>query len=474
MVRTLTPDLCVIGAGSGGLSVAAGASQMGASVVLIEEAKMGGDCLNYGCVPSKALLAAGRAARAVREARRFGVLADGHGVDARRVFGRVRDVIAAIAPHDSVERFEGLGVTVIKARARFVGEREVEAADARVRARRFVIATGSRPFVPPIPGLADVPYDTNETVFDADRIPEHLVVIGGGPIGVEMAQAHRDLGARVTVLELLTVLPNDDPELAGVVKTQLLKDGIDIREGVNIVRVETGADGIACVLGGDGAERRVVGSRLLVAAGRRAAVGDMGLEAAGVAYSAKGIEVDSRLRTSNRRVFAVGDAAGGHQFTHLAGYHAGVVIKNALFRIPARADVRCLPWVTYTRPELAQVGLTEARAREEDPNLRVLRWPFHDNDRAQTDGAVDGLVKATATKKGRILGCGIVGAHAGELIQTWALAMSRKLGIGALAAFIAPYPTFGEASKRAAGSFYAPTLFGERTRKLVRLLARLG
>jgi pyruvate/2-oxoglutarate dehydrogenase complex dihydrolipoamide dehydrogenase (E3) component len=478
MTKTLNVDICVIGAGSGGLSVAAGASQMGAKVALIEKGKMGGDCLNYGCVPSKALLAAGHAAEAHRRSARFGVAKDQPMIDAKGVFGHVHGAIAAIAPNDSVERFEGLGVRVIQAEGRFTGPDEVTAGETRIRARRFVVATGSSAFVPPIPGLEAAGYHTNETVFYADRLPSHLIVIGGGPIGIELAQAHRHLGAKVTVLELFTVMPKDDPELVDVVKKQLHEDGIEILEGVAIAGVDKARSGVAVRFRkskDDAGESRIEGSHILVATGRRPNVDGLDLEKAGVNYSKKGIEVDARLRTSNKKVFAIGDVSGGLQFTHVAGYHAGIVIKNALFRLPAKVDTGAVPWVTYTSPELAQVGMTEAEARKaHGGDIRILRWPYHENDRAQAEGLTEGMVKAVVTPKGRILGCGIAGAHAGELIHTWVLAMSAKLKIGALAQMIAPYPTLGEVSKRAAGSFYTPQLFSERTRKIVRFLGRFG
>jgi pyruvate/2-oxoglutarate dehydrogenase complex dihydrolipoamide dehydrogenase (E3) component len=272
---------------------------------------------------------------------------------------------------------------------------------------------------------------------------------------------------------MFTVMPKDDPELVAHVRRQLDEDGIDIREGVSIKGVEKtpGGDAGVAVLLEDG---RIEGSHLLVATGRRANVNGLDLEKAGIRYSDKGIDVDARLRTSNKKIFAIGDDAGGLQFTHVAGYHAGVVLKNALFRLPAKADTRAVPWVTYTTPELAQVGLTEAEAKKSHGDIRILRWPFHENDRAQAEGVTDGLVKAVVTPKGRILGCGIVGAHAGELIQTWVLAMSQKIKIGALAQMVAPYPTLGEVSKRAAGSFYTMSLFSDRTRKIVRFLGRFG
>jgi len=475
MPQSITADICVIGAGSGGLSVAAGASQMGAEVVLIERATMGGDCLNYGCVPSKALIAAAQAAQAVRGAARFGVRAAAPMVDFAAVHDHVRGVIDAIAPNDSAERFEGLGVRVIRASARFTGPATVVAGDHAISARRFVIATGSSPVAPPIPGLADVAYLTNETVFDCRGPIGHLVVIGGGPIGMEIAQAYRRLGAQVTVLEMFAALGKDDPELAEVVKRQLALDGVALHERIAIRNVAATAGGIAVAFGPkDGPESRVEGTHLLVAVGRAANVDGLGLDVAGVRFGRAGIEVDARLRTSNRRIFAIGDAAVGYRFTHVAGYHAGVVIRNALFRLPAKVDYRALPWVTYTAPELAQVGLGEAEARKRHGEIRILRSVVAENDRAQAERETEGLLKVITTRRGVVVGAGMVGAHAGEAIQIWCLAIAKGLKVKDVAGLILPYPTLGEINKRAAGSFYAPFLFGPRTRRLVRLLRRLG
>lgn len=480
MANTVETDLCVIGGGSGGLSVAAGAAQMGARVVLVEKGEMGGDCLNYGCVPSKSLIAAAEAADSVRHAGRYGVNGHEPAVDFAALRDHVQGVIGAIAPHDSVERFEGLGVTVIQAAARFTGPRELVAGDTTVRAKRFVVATGSRPAVPPVPGLEAVPYLTNETVFDLTERPQHLIVIGGGPIGAELAQAQRRLGARVSLLEMFKVLGKDDPEVTAPARHRLVADGVEIHEGIRIQQVARDGNAIAVTLEEDGAVATISGSHLLVAAGRKPTVEGLGLEAAGVDFSAKGIAVDRRLRSSNKRIFAVGDVAlveglGSFQFTHVAGYHAGIVIRNALFRLPAKVDYRALPWVTYTDPEVAHVGLTEAQARDKHGEaVKVLTWSFQENDRAQAERATDGLVKVVVGARGRILGASITGRHAGELLHPWVLAMSQNLKIGALANMIAPYPTLGEANKRAAGSYYTPALFGERTKKIVRFLQRLG
>ncbi len=473
-MKTISTDICVIGAGSGGLSVAAGAVQMGAKVVLIERGKMGGDCLNYGCVPSKALLAAGKHAHAFGHSEAFGIVPAEPQVNFQKVHDHVHDVIAGIAPHDSVERFEGLGVNVIQADARFKDERTVVAGDTEVRAKRFVVATGSSPRVPPIPGLDGVPYFTNETIFDNTDLPGHLIVIGGGPIGMEMSQAHRRLGAKVTTLEGDKALGKDDPELAAIVKNRLTGEGIDLREGAKVQRVEKTDGGVRVVYEKDGTESTVEGTHLLVAVGRQPNVASLDLEKAGIEYSQRGIKTDDRLRTTNRRAFAIGDVAGGLQFTHVAGYHAGIVIRNALFKLPAKADHSAVPWVTYTDPEMAHVGLTEADARKaHGDSIKVLRWGFDENDRARAERRTEGMAKVIADKAGTILGASIAGVNAGELLGPWILAVGQKQKIGTMAQFIAPYPTLTEVSKRAAGAYYTPTLYSPRARFVVRLLMRL-
>jgi pyruvate/2-oxoglutarate dehydrogenase complex dihydrolipoamide dehydrogenase (E3) component len=474
MAEILRPDICVIGAGSAGLSVAAGASQMGAETVLIERALMGGDCLNYGCVPSKSLLAAAKAAAFHRSTAAMGVTYDPPRVEFSAVRRHVEGVIAGIAPTDSEARYEGLGVTVLRTEAKFVGPGEVTAGGRRIQARRFVVATGSRPVVPPLPGLDEVDHLTNETVFGLDQAPGRLIVVGGGPIGCELSQAFARLGSRVTVVELASILPNDDPELAELVRLGLRAEGVRLMERTQAAAVRRDGAGLVLEVERDGERESLAGDALLLAVGRRPVVEGLDLDAAGIEHDRKGIKVDRRLRSSNRKVFAAGDVAGGFQFTHVAGYHAGVVLKNALFRWPAKVDDRAVPWVTYTDPELAHVGLGEAAARERHGDIRILRWPFAENDRARCERRTDGLVKVVTTPRGRVLGASIVGAHAGELIQPWVLALSQKLGVGAVAQMIAPYPTLGEASKRAAGSFYTAKLFSERTRWLVRLLAKLG
>jgi pyruvate/2-oxoglutarate dehydrogenase complex dihydrolipoamide dehydrogenase (E3) component len=474
MAEILNPDICVIGAGSAGLSVAAAAAAFGVPVVLIENGKMGGDCLNYGCVPSKALIAAAKHAVALGKSAPFGVSAERPAIDFAKVHAHVHEVIAAIAPNDSAARFTGLGVRVIAGTARFKDRGTVAVNDIEIKARRFVVATGSSPALPPIPGLAETPHLTNETIFDLAVCPEHLIVVGAGPIGLELAQAYRRLGSAVTVLEAARPLAKDDPECAAIVLDQLAREGVALRAGVAVTRVEAANGKVRVVVRSGEADDTIEGSHLLMAAGRRANVDTLDLAAAGIAFESRGIVVDRRLRTTNRRVYAIGDVIGSLQFTHVANHHAGLVIRNALFRLPVNARAAIVPWVTYTDPELAQVGLIEEEARARYRAIRVLRWPYHENDRAQTERETRGHIKIVTTKRGRILGVTIVGAAAGELITTWTLAMARKLNVRAMAGIIVPYPTLAEIGKRAAISYFTPSLTSNRVRRIIRLLRRFG
>ncbi|MFC2968993.1 dihydrolipoyl dehydrogenase family protein [Acidimangrovimonas pyrenivorans] len=468
-MRAFRADICVIGAGSGGLSVAAGAAQMGARVVLIEAGEMGGDCLNTGCVPSKALIAAAGRAQATREGG-LGVAGTEPQVDFAAVMAHVKTTIAAIAPHDSQQRFEGLGVTVLRDFARFTGPDTVEAGGTRVTARRFVLATGSRPLVPPIPGLDGVPYLTNETVFELSELPAHLLVLGGGPIGIELAQAFRRLGAGVTVVEAARALGREDPELAAAVLENLRQEGVEIVEGARATEVRGQAGALELVTESG---RAISGSHLLVAVGRQPAIAGLGLEAAGIATETGAVKTGRDLRTTNRRVYAIGDVAGRGAFTHLAGYHAGLILRPMLFALPARLRDDHVPRVTYADPELAQVGLTEAEARARyGDGIEVLRAPFAANDRALAEGRTEGLAKVIV-RRGRPVGAGIAGAGAGELIGLWALALSRRDKLSAIAGMILPYPTQSEVSKRAAGAYFSPRLFDSAlVKRVVRLVQR--
>lgn len=474
MTDKMLYDICVIGAGSAGLSVAAAAASFGQKVVLIEKDKMGGDCLNTGCVPSKALLAAAKHAHAFSTGEAFGIKSQKPEIDFAKVNDHVKDVIAGIAPHDSVERFESLGVKVIKSTAIFVDDETVEAGGETIKARRFVIATGSSAGVPPIPGLDKVAFLTNETIFELREKPERLIIIGGGPIGMEMAQAHSRLGSIVTVLEAFDPLGKDDPEHTSIVLEKLKKEGIEILSRIKINNITESKSGVKIELEDAGSERQIKGTHLLVAAGRSANVTGLNLEAAGVEYSKRGIVVDSGLRTSNRKIYAIGDVAGGLQFTHVAGYHAGLVVKNILFRLPINAKTDHVPWVTYTDPELAHVGLSAAMATEKSIDHKVLKWSFAENDRARTERATYGLVTAIVAKNGKILGATITAPNAGELIQPWALAISSGLKIKAMVDQIVAYPTWGEVNRRVAITNYAQFPSNAFVRRVINWLKVFG
>ena len=469
-MERISCDLLIIGAGSGGLSVAAGAAQMGADVVLLERHKMGGDCLNYGCVPSKALIQSGKTAHAMRTAAQYGIEAVEPKVDYAAAKDHVHSVIDAIAPMDSVERFEGFGVRVIQEEGRFLSETEVQAGDHIITARRVVIATGSAPFVPPIPGLDTVPYLTNESLWDLRELPKDLIVIGGGPIGMEMAQAHLRLGSNVTVLEGAKALGKDDPEMAAVVLGNLRAEGLEIVEDAMAAEIR-GTDGAIEVETKDG--RVFKGTHLLVAVGRKANTGSLDLEKAGIETTRTGIKVDDKLKTTNSKVFAIGDVAGGLQFTHVAGYHAGVVVQSAMFGLPAKAKTDHIPWATYTDPELAQVGLTEAQAKDKyGDKAEVVRFHYNHNDRAQAERHTKGLIKVMI-HKGRPVGASIAGHQAGEHINFWAFALANKLKMRAITSMVSPYPTYGELNKRAAGTYFSPKLFENPTvKRVVKLIQR--
>ncbi|BDA82718.1 dihydrolipoamide dehydrogenase [Aureimonas sp. SA4125] len=467
-------DLCVVGAGSAGLSVAAGAAQLGLRTVLVESGRMGGDCLNTGCVPSKAFLAAARLMHAHRHPHL--AIVPPHDLEAQRetVNAHVRGVIATIAPHDSVERFEGLGVRVIRGRASFLDRSRITVAGETIEARDFVVAVGSSAAIPEIAGLDPTKILTNESLFDVETVPEHLVIIGGGPIGIEMAEAHRRLGSRVTVVQRGRILPRDEPELVDVLRQSLRAEGVEILESAEILSVRHDADRHVVEISAGGAARSITGSHILVATGRRVNLEGLGLEQAGIARGDKGIETNSRLRTSNRHVYAIGDCTGAPKFTHVAGDHAGIVIRNLAFRLPAKVDYRALPWVTYTDPELAHVGLTlaEAKARHGD-GVRSLIRTLGSVDRAVAEGRSEGMLKLVALPNGRILGCSIVAPGAGEMIGLWCLAIEKNMKLRDLTSLVLPYPTFSEISRQAASEWYRPALFSERTRRLVRILRRL-
>lgn len=475
MPHIITPDICVIGGGSGGLTVAATAAAFGVDTVLLEKSKMGGDCLNYGCVPSKAIIAAGKHAHNMQDASKFGVYGGKPDVKFAEVNAHIKDVIAGIEPHDSPERFRSLGVHVIEQEGKFVDPDTVLAGETLIKARRFVIATGSSAFVPPVPGIEDVDYLTNESVFELVEQPDHLIIIGGGPIGMEMAQAHCRLGSQVTLVEGFKALGKDDPELAEVVLERIKAEGVDILENTKVIGLSKGQDGVRVQAESGSEARHIDGTHLLVATGRAPNVDGLGLDAAHIDYDRRGIKVGKNLKTSNKRVFAIGDVAGGLQFTHVAGYHAGLVIQQILFRAPAQENRDIVPWATYTDPELANVGLTELQARERfGDKINVLRWYYHDNDRARAERKTEGLIKIISSKRGRLLGVGIAGAGAGEMINMWALALSNKMKLSEVRSYIPPYPTMSEIGKRAVVTHYAPFTSKPIVRSIIGFLRKFG
>lgn len=473
MKREIAPDFAVVGAGSAGLSFVSGAAQLGQKVVLFEQADMGGDCLNTGCVPSKSLLAAAHAAHGVRDAARYGVETGEPAVDFPAVMAHVHGAVAAIAPHDSQERFEGLGVTVVREHAAFTDRRTLESETVRVRARRVVLATGSRPTAPPVDGLDRTPFHTHETIFGSESLPERLLVLGGGPIGAELGQAFARLGSRVTIVEATAPLGREDRDLAEVVLESLKADGVEIRTGAGVVGAEpTTGGGVALKLFGG---VRLEGTHLLVAAGRAPNVENLGLEAAGIAYDKRGITVDKALRTTNPAVYCAGDITGRPAFTHAAGAHASLLIRKLLFAQPADVEKLVIPRVTYTDPPLAAVGLTEDEARKKHGDvIKVVVQRFEKNDRAVAEGETAGFAKLITDPKGRILGVGMVGARADELIGAWVMALAHGLSLRQMAGWVPPYPTLGDVNRALASAYYAPVLFSPRTRRLVSLLKRFG
>lgn len=454
MAEVLTPDICVIGAGSGGLAVAAGAAAFGVPVVLIEQGKMGGGGLN-AAVPARALAAAARTA----------------GSDFVKVREHVQRVTAAIAVGHSAERFAGLGVRVIKGHASFKDRRTVSVGDIDVRARRFVIATGSLPAVPPIPGLEDSPYFTGETIFSLDALPQHLIIIGAGPHALEFAQTFRRLGSAVTVLQAVAAVAAVDTEAAAIVVTALERDGVALHGGATIAKIDCTVGNVTVTFDGGAT---ITGSHLLVTAGRKANTDGLKLEAAGIRFDATGIIVNKKLKTRNGRVYAIGDVAAGQpQSIHAAQYQAGLVIRHALFRQSIRAD-NAVPRVTFTDPELAQTGMSEADVRQRRLKIRILRWPYHDNDRAQIERETRGHIKVITTPKGKILGATIVGAKASELISMWTLAIAQGLNIRAMMDVIVPYPALSEIGKRAAIDSFSPELTSTWLRRIIAWLRVFG
>jgi len=463
----LKPRLCVIGAGPAGLAVAAAAAAFDMKPVLIEKGGLGRESLYRGSVPAQALIAAAARAQAARANARFGIKTGRMSIDPSVVTTQVRTTVDALAPNATRERFAGLGVTVIEASARFADPRTVVAGDFVVKASCFVIATGSSPAIPDIPGLAVTPYLTEATIFTLKEIPRHLIVIGAGAAGLELAQVFRRLGSKVTVIEPATPLAGIEPEAAAVVLHALAREGISLRIGAEVTKVGRALAKLRVTLRDEAGEETIEGTHLLLTSGRRPNIDDLDLDAAGIQTTAEGLVLDNSLRTANKRVYAVGDAAGGPHATHVGHYHASLAIRNGLFGAKLRVNYEAVPLVTYTDPELAQVGMLEGEARAHSGAIRVLRWPYRENDRAQIERTTEGHIKIVTDRAGEILGATIVGPRASESITPWTLAIGEKLNIRAFAGLVVPYPSYAEVGKRAAITFFNHGLTRPRTRRIM-------
>jgi pyruvate/2-oxoglutarate dehydrogenase complex dihydrolipoamide dehydrogenase (E3) component len=473
MAKVLTPDICVIGAGPGGLAVATGAAAYGVKVVLVDKGAASGS-LNRGTLPSWALAAAARQAQALRGGTKLGIAEAEPEIDFKAVMAHVREVAAAAAPAVSAERLATLGVTTINAEARFTGRKRLIAGDTEIRARRYVLATGSTPIVPAIPGIEEIGCLTGDSVFDLSRRPGHLVIIGGSSTGLELAQAFRRLGSQVTVLEAKTVLPGEDPEMASVLARTLRAEGVTIREGANATAVERrGKTSVRVLIETEAGADEVDGSHLLVAVGRAPNIESLDLKKARVALKGDAVDVSAMLRTTNRRIYAIGDVTGGPQSAHMATHHADLVLKALLFRMPAK-DRAFVPRTVHTDPELAHVGLTEAQASKRHRKLTILRWPYAENDRARAERRTTGHIKLLTARNGDILGATIAGANASELIGAWTFALSKGLGLKDVATVIPPHPTIGEIGKSAAITYFAGRARRPLMRGIVRLLQLFG
>lgn len=465
-------DLIVIGGGPGGLVVTAGASQLGVKVALIEaEQNLGGDCLHYGCVPSKTFIKSAKVFHQIKNAEKFGIDPVNPTFDIRNVMKRIRSVIDTIQVIDHPDRFEKMGATVIFGKASFVSPHEVAVNGKTLWGKQIVIATGSRPVVPPIPGLKEFGFITNHHIFRIENFPKSLIFIGGGPIAVEMSQVFCRFGCRVTLIEREEhILPLGDRDVSVAHQEILIQEGVDVHAGVHVTEVrKEGNEKI--VIGFEGnTQKEFRGEEIVLAVGQVANVEGLNLDKIGVQYDRKGITIDSKCRTSVKHIWACGDVAGPYQFTHLAEYQAGVIISNAVFGFPKKMDLRVFPWVVYTDPEYAHVGLNEKGAREKGLSYEICHWEFKENDRAQCDGETEGFVKLMIDRKGKILGASILGSHAGELIHEFALAMSANLGIGKISGLVHAYPTLSQVAKRAVNTHYAKKLFSPRVKKILKLL----
>lgn len=466
-------NLTVIGGGSGGLVVALGAAGRGMRVALIEKDKLGGDCLWTGCVPSKTLLHSARIIQSIREAERAGLEKMEPAFSPAAVLDHVRSVRARIAEHDDPERFREEGVEVIFGSPRFLDPRRIEVGDRIIESEKFVIATGSRPRIFPIPGLDETGYLTNEDVFSLRDLPASLIQIGGGPISVELGQAFRRLGIGITILDKAPeIMPKEDADLVGILRKRLEREGVRIVTGVDITGIREEGDQKVVAFEKDGKKEEVRAEEILAAMGRTPNIEGLDLEKAGVEYAPAGIEVDEHLRTTAPNIWAVGDVKNKYLFTHAAEYEGRTVVQNALFPFKKKISYRTMPWCTFTEPELARVGLSRKEAEESGEDFKLLQFPYADVDRAVTDGETEGVARIICSKKGKILGATIVGANAGELIHEWVLAMQADIPVTSISGMIHIYPTLSRLSRKVADTYYEDILDGWKG-KLLNRIAKL-
>jgi len=470
-------DIGILGGGAAGLTVASGAAQLGARTLLIEkEAALGGDCLHFGCVPSKTLIKTANVYHSLKNAPRYGLPpVQVPPVDFSRISARIRSVIGTIQKHDSEERFCALGAKVVFGEPRFADEHSVRIGGQTVSAKQWVVATGSSGFAPPIPGLEKSGCITNKEIFSLDALPPSMIMLGAGPIGVEMAQAFCRLGTKVTVVEMAgQILGKEDRDMADTVMEIVGREGVEFHLDTRATAVrDLGDRKELTVEKADGTRAVLSAHTLLVALGRVANVQGLGLEDIGVAFTARGIKVDGRMRTTHRHIYAAGDVNGGYQFTHAAGYEAGVVVANAVFHLPRKVDYTYLPWCTYTDPELASIGMNEKAAQEAGVAYRVWTEEFKDNDRSLAEEERTGKVKLLLSEKEKPIGVQILGPHAGELLSEWVAVLNGNVGLSTLAAAVHPYPTLGEINKRVAGDFMSSKIFSEKVRRGLRFFFHL-
>ena len=466
-------DLGVLGGGAAGLTITAGAARLGARTLLVEkEPALGGDCLHYGCVPSKTLIRTARAYHEIRHAVKFGLpQVDVPPVDFRQVARRIRSVISVIQKHDSVERFCTLGARVEFGQAEFIDEHSIRLSGKSYSARTWAIATGSSPAVPPFEGLDSVSYLTNKDIFYMDTLPASMIILGGGPIAMEMAQAFNRLGTKITVIQRSSqILSREDKDLADTVMDMMTLEGVAFALGSSIVSVaEKGGRKEVTYKTDAGEIKTLTADALLVAMGRAPNVEGLGLGNIGIVHNGKGIEVDSRLRTNHRHIYAAGDITGKYQFTHAAGYEGGIVVSNAIFHLPRKTDYTYLPWCTYTSPELASIGLNEKGAGAAGIKYSVWTEEFRENDRSLAEGEETGRIKMLLDQKEKPIGIQILGPHGGDLLSEWVAVLNGKVKLSTLAGAIHPYPTLAEINKRVAGAFLSEKIFSDTVKKGLKL-----